>query len=223
LDDTEASGGSPDLRQQLQAIRQEPQVRRTALRLAGDRELAEDVIQAACCALAALKDPDRIDNLRGYFFRVLRNEATKLYASRETPYEDPERAIDPDQPGTALCGLVSARPIDETVCFWLQAESWLRPFADQCEHLLAAVPDRSFNPVRYREVIVAAAERVLRDAINGEPSDADSSDALRAAYPDYFDQADAAPNTLYKRFSRAREDVRALLQGIVNRDELFWT
>jgi hypothetical protein len=129
--------------------------------------------------------------------------------------------VDQGQPGTALCGPVPDRLVDEAVCFSVQAESWLKRFTGQREHLLAAVPSRSADPARYCEVIYSAAGQVLRDGINAEPSDADSNDAVRAAYPEYFDQAGAAPNTLHKRFSRAREDVKALLQEIVNRDELF--
>lgn len=224
MDDTQASGRSPDLRQQLMAIRRNPDVRGHALRLVGDPGLVDDIIQVVCCGILAHKHPDRIDNLRAYFFRVLRNEAYKLWALRqETPHEDPLRAVDQDQSGTALCGQVPDRAIDETVSVRLQAESWLKRFAGQHEHLLAAVPDRSTDPARYREVIYAAAGQVLCDGINAEPSDADSNAALRAAYPEYFDQISAARNTLHKRFSRARKDVKALLQEIVNREELSWS
>ena len=223
MDDTEASGEPPDLRQQLVAILQNPHVRGLALRLVGDPGLADDIIQAVCCGIAAHKHPDRIGNLRAYFFGVLRNEAYKLWAlKQETPCEDPLRAVDQDQSGTALCGQVRDRAIDETVSFRLQAESWLERFAGQHEHLLAAVPNRSADPARYRDVIYAAAGQVLCDGINAEPSDADSNDAFQVAYTEYFDQVGAARNTLHKRFSRAREDVKALLQEIVNRDELSW-
>lgn len=223
MDDIEASGGSPDLRQRLLAIQQDGRVRRTALRLVGDPELADDIIQAACCGIVAHKHPDRIRNLDAYFFRVLRNEAQRLYALRqETPHEDPQCALDQNHSRTALCGPVPGRPIDEAVCVSLQGESWLKRHTSLHGHLRAAVPGRSADPARYRQVIYAAAGQVLRDGMNGEPSDADSNDALRAAYPEYFDQAGAAGNKLHKRFSRAREDVKAFLQEIVSRDELFW-
>lgn len=223
LADTEASGGSPDLRQQLLAIRQNPQAKRVALRLMdGDPELAEDIIQAAIQGIAAHKHPDRIGNLRAYFFQVLRNEAHKLYRlQRETPHEEPELSVDQARLELALCGLVPDRAVDEAVCFAVLAESWLKRFTGQREHLLAMVPGRSADPARYCRVIYEAAAQVLRDGINSEPSDADSNDALRTAYPEYFDQPGAAANTLDKRRSRAREEVRALLQEIVDRDELF--
>ncbi len=69
-------------------------------------------------------------------------------------------------------------------------------------------------------MIAVAAEQVLRDAIDGVSGESDSNDAFRAAYPEYFDQPGATPNTLHQRFRRAREDVKALLQTVVSRDEL---
>ena len=65
-----------------------------------------------------------------------------------------------------------------------------------------------------------AGHAVSDDGINGEPSDADSNDTFRAAYPEYFAQPGAAANLLHQRFRRAREDVKALLQAVVRRDEL---
>jgi len=69
-------------------------------------------------------------------------------------------------------------------------------------------------------VVCDAAGQVLRDGINGEPSDADTNPALRAAYPEYFAQPDASADLLHQRFRRARENVKALLQAVVSRDEL---
>jgi hypothetical protein len=90
----------------------------------------------------------------------------------------------------------------------------------QRDRLRAEVPARSDDPVRYRAVVCDAAGQVLRDGINGESSEADTNPALRAAYPEYFDQPDASPNTLHQRFGRARTDVRSLLQAVMSRDEL---
>ena len=82
------------------------------------------------------------------------------------------------------------------------------------------MPARSDDPALYRAVIYTSAEGVLRDGINGEPSDADSNDAFRAAYPEFFASGDASANLCHQRFSRARSDVRTLLQSVVSRDEL---
>ena len=102
----------------------------------------------------------------------------------------------------------------------LLAAAWLEPFATRRRELAARVPGRSPDLRRYRDVIVSGAGQLLRTAAVGGIGQADSNDAFRAAYPEYFDQPDASPNTLYQRLGRARADVRALLQTIVNRDEL---
>jgi DNA-directed RNA polymerase specialized sigma24 family protein len=214
-------GGSPDFRQELLALRQDPQVRRLALRWAGTTDLAEDILQAAYCGLATLKRPECIDNLHAYFIRALKNEASRLYALRRTtPVQNPEDSLDPGQHGILVCGPPPARPVAEMVCFSLQAQAWLKRLCDERDGLLAKVPPRSDDPARYRTVIYAAAEQVLRDAIDAEPSDADSNAALRAIYPEYFNQSGASPNTSHQRLRRAREDVKAVLQAIIDPDEL---
>jgi hypothetical protein len=114
------------------------------------------------------------------------------------------------------------------------ADAWFARLETHRDELLAAIPGRSsgpdgcqtgiparsHGPGRYRAMILAAAEQVLRDAIRGEAGESDSNDAFRAAYPEYFDQPGATSNTLHQRFRRAREDVRALLKAIISRDEL---
>lgn len=209
MDSSDAPGGSSDFQQELLALRQDPQVRRLAWRLVGDLDLVEDLNQTVCCRLVALKHPERIENIRAYYLRVLRNEATNLYVLRqETPFEDAD-----DAPA-------SAQPIDEKVCNSLDAQTWSQRLAAWHESLLAAIPGRSKDPRRYRAVIYHSAEQVLLDGLNGEASDADSNDTFRAAYPEYFAQAGASVNLLHQRFCRARDDVKALLQAVVSRDEL---
>jgi hypothetical protein len=209
LDSNDAPGGSSDFQQELLALRQDPQVRWRAWRLAGDLDLAEDLIQSVCCLLIALKHPERIEDLRAYYFRVLHNEATKLYVLRqEIPFEDVD---DPPVP---------AQPLDEKVCNSLHAQIWLNRLAVWRDRLLVGIPARSDDPVRYKILIFNTANQVLRDGINGELSEADSNDAWRAAYPEYFAQPCVSADLLHQRFRRARLDARALLQKVVNRDEL---
>ena len=216
------SGGSPDFQQGLLAFRNDPRIRSFVRKLAGeDRDLAEDLWQAALCAAARVKHPERIDDRRAYFITVLKHEAYRLYAlCRATPVENPETALVPGQHGALVCGPAPARPVDETACTSVQAESWLDRLHAQRHCLQAAVPTRSGNPALYRAAICTSAEGVLRDGINAEPSDADSNDAFRAAYPAYFAQPGASANLLHQRFRRAREDVKALLKAVVRRDEL---
>jgi DNA-directed RNA polymerase specialized sigma24 family protein len=209
LDNTDAPGGSSDFQQELLALRQDPQVKKLAWKLVGDLDLVEDLNQTVFCKLAALKHPERIGNLRGYYLRVLRNEATKLYTLRqETPFEDPDSIPAP------------AQPIDDKVCNLSCHHTWLQRLGARREVLLAAIPARSEDPSRYRIVIYHAAGQVLLDGLNGEASDVDSSDAFRAAYPEFFAQPGASANLLHQRFRRAREDVKALLQSVVYLDEL---
>jgi DNA-directed RNA polymerase specialized sigma24 family protein len=216
-----APGGSSDFRQLLLTIWHDPQVRKRAVTWAGDRGLAEDALQTAYCQVVAVRHPDRIEKLRAYFLRVLRNEILNQRSLRRAvPVENPEDALDPDQPTTVVCGPAQARPVDETVCASVQGHGWLKRLTDQRDALLAAIPARSEGPARYRAVIYCAAEQVLRDGIGGQASDSDSNDAFRAAYPGYFDQPGASPNLCHQRFRRAREDVRALLRAFVRREEL---
>src|ERR1700722_14628509 len=105
LDPINAPGGSADFQQELLAIRQDPQVRGFAQRLVGDLGLVDDLHQTVCLRLTSLKHPARVENIRGYYLRVMRNEATKLYALRnETPFEDPDSVRD------------MAQSIDDQVC-----------------------------------------------------------------------------------------------------------
>jgi hypothetical protein len=63
-------------------------------------------------------------------------------------------------------------------------------------------------------------DQVLRDGINGEPVETDTSNALQAAYAEFFAEPGVSADLLHQRFRRARLDVRALLKAIVDRNEL---
>jgi DNA-directed RNA polymerase specialized sigma24 family protein len=205
---------------QLAEILEDPRIQRLALRAAGHPDLAGDALQNTYYALARLQYLGQIVNLRAYvctvLFREIRRERNQLGAAL---VDDFPQVVEAHQ-GTVGCQPASPLAVDDTACTSVQAQVWLERFAAQREGLRDAVPARSGDPARYRNVICDAAEQVLRDGINGEPSEADTNDGLRAAYPEYFDQPGAAPNTLHQRFRRAREDVKALLQAVVNHDEL---
>jgi sigma-70-like protein len=209
LDSTDAPGGSSSFQQELLALRKDPQVKRLAWRLVGDLGLVEDLHQTVCLRLTALKHPERIENIRRYYFRVMRNEAARLYVlGSETPFEDPDTVPAP------------AHPVDDQACDSVCGHIWLQRLAAWRETLLVGIPARSADPRRYRTVACHAAEQVLLDSLNREASDADSNDAFRAAYPEYFAEPGVAANTCHQRFRRAREDVKALLQAVVDRGEL---
>ena len=111
---------------------------------------------------------------------MLKHEAYRLYAlSRAIPMEKP------DQHGALVCGPAPARPVADTACTSVQAESWLGRLHAQraCLKAGGGAPD---DTVLYRALIYTSAEGVLRDGINAEPSDANSNDAFRVAYPEYL-------------------------------------
>jgi hypothetical protein len=62
-------------------------------------------------------------------------------------------------------------------------------------------------------MIYATACQIVSDGMKGETSLADSNEALRASYPEYFAQPGTSANTCQQRCLRARSDVRALLQA----------
>jgi DNA-directed RNA polymerase specialized sigma24 family protein len=218
----DAPGGSVDFQLRLLAIRQDPQVIGLAYKWARDPYLAEDALQIAYYKVATVTHPERIDNLYAYFLTVLKNEITALHAQHQktTPRENPGAALEPGPHATVVCGPAPSRPVDDLVRTSLLAGSVRARLTVRRLSLLASIPARSEDPCRYRIVIYHAAEQVLLDGLNGEASDADSSDAFRGAYPEYFAQPGASANLLHQRFRRAREDVKALLQAVVDRDEL---
>lgn len=82
------------------------------------------------------------------------------------------------------------------------------------------VPERSNDPERYRLVVLAAAEEMLRTSMKGHVSWADCKKALQAGLPTWLNETGCEVETLYQRLSRARQDVRMLLKTIVIREEL---
>lgn len=210
-----------DFLRKLLAIREDPKVKRLALRYAGDPDLAEDALEETCWAVIQ-QDPQVIRDMRAYLYTVLIRKAHRLRNQLgATSVADPEVAGGARQRDVAPAGAVSARPFDEAVVTRLMSEVWCKRLASRREHLRAEVPARSGNPERYRDVIVIAAERTLRACLAGGHNQADSNEALRATYPEWFAEPQCRPNTYDQRFSRARADVRDVLKAIVNKDELL--
>lgn len=217
---TTTPDGEPDFERELLAIRSDPKVRNLAWRHTSDHDLAEDALQETCWAVGR-KDPQQIRDLRAYFCKVLIREAHRLRGQLgATVTGDQESLAGMRRPGAAVFGSVPPRAIDEEVGTRLLTDTWLERFSARRARLTAAVPARSGDPERYRTLIVAVAEQMLRDGIDGAGRQAESNEALRATYPGWFDQAGCPANTCHQRLCRARTDVQELLKTIVDRDEL---
>jgi len=208
--------GRADFHQELLAIAADPKVRRLARRRTRDPELAEDVIQEALYKVSRIPDPEHIVDLRAYFCRVVSHEAVRLYRPSETTLlDDPESALG----ARPVHG--QAPPVEEAAVAHLMAQIWLARLEERKEQLRAAVPGRSADPDRYRDLIVAIAPSRLKSVVWDEASDKDLNSDLLDAYPEYFAQPGHGRNSCDRRFSRARADLRALLQEVVARDEIL--
>ena len=207
-------------RQQLAEILEDPRIRGLALRYARHPALADDALQSTYYAMARLEHLEQIQNLRAYFRKVLIREIHRERGQLGAIVIDDIAGIADVHQDAAGCHPAAPPSVEDAVCTSAQAEAWLERFAAQRNYLRAGVPARSADPDRYRAVICDAAGQVLYDGINGESSDADSNEAFRAAYPEYFAQPGASANLLHQRFRRARKDVKVFLQAVVDRDEL---
>ena len=200
----------------LLAIWQDPEVRRLAARRAGDPDLAQDALLAAVVAVARVSDLARIKNLKAYFCRVLVNEVYRLRGQLTAA-----RPCDPATLAVMSDAKASALPLADEVVTRLLARAWLERFRAQRVSLRAAVPGRSRQPARYRDLIIQTAEHILRTALDANVSWADCNETLQAALPDWFGQPGSAGNTSHKHLSRARRDVQDLLRATISRDEFL--
>jgi hypothetical protein len=98
----------------------------------------------------------------------------------------------------------SSSPFDEAICSDLQVQEWLERATAERDALAAKVPGPSPDPSRYCDTIAGAAGSLLRSVARSDVGDTDADRALMA-----------------RRFSRARGDIRKILQSIVDRDEFF--
>jgi DNA-directed RNA polymerase specialized sigma24 family protein len=214
-------GGRPHsgFHEELLRICTGPEAWGLALRRAGSRDLAEDALQETFYAVSRVKDPGHIENLRAFFCKSLIREINHQRAQlRPIPVEDPETVAGNQQrlplPGRA------AGTVDGEAVWLVLAETWLTRFHREREQLRVMVPERSNDPGRYRHVVVAVAEEILRTAVQDRVSWADCNKALQAAHPSWLNEPGCDLATLYQRLRRARQDIRMLLKTVVTRDEL---
>lgn len=206
--------------EELLAITEDLMTRSLARRWAKDRDTAEDAIQEAYRAVAQMADPAAIVNLRAYFYQVLRRETYRLCGQLGAVVVDDSASLVDARQDRARCNAPAPRPLDEVVVSNLLIQGCLKAVADRKQELAAKVPGRSRDPNRYRDVIVAAAKRILHASLTGDISDADHNTTLYDAYPEWFAEPGYPENTYHQRFRRARTDTRALLKTVVTRDDL---
>ena len=208
-------GGLAAARRKLAEIWADPQMMAIAFRHADHPATAEDALQTTYLAMLGLSHLDQIENMPGYFCRVLIRAVYREQGQLGAlPVEDVARVTEASGAGPGVLRVPSAA-FEDAACAAIQAQDWHRRLIRDRAELMAAVPSRSGDPARYRGVICAAAEQILRAGIDGESSDPDSTDALRASYPEYFDAPGTVKNTSHQRLSRARADVRRLLQTVI--------
>ena len=216
-----SSAVSTSFHAELVRILNDPKVQRLALHRAGSRDLAEDALQEAFYSVARVKDPQHIENLRAFFCKALIHVIGHLSSQlAQIRVEDPESLTGYLHQGAALFGPAAPSTVEEEAVMHILAEARYTRFHRQRGRLKAIVPERSSDPKRYQEVVVAVAEEILRTVTDGPISGADSNKALQEAYPDWFGEPGCAMGTCYQRLSRARRDVRAVLKAVFDRAEL---
>ena len=194
---------------ELNAVRADPSMRRHAQRLAHD--LAEDLLQQTWYTVARALARRSIDNLPGYFYRVMVRTAWRMredVARQGTPADDPVAAAGPRR------GLELAAPpaADEAMLRLLNAarRDLLRR---RRAELRQEIPACSPAPERYRDVIVDVAGLLLAD--DGPGDRTEINDALVAAYPEWFDAPGTAAAARYQRRCRGRADLMRLIETVI--------
>ena len=130
----------------------------------------------------------------------------------------------PDIPPNARPRLdPDSQNVEEGAIAHLMAQARLARFAARKCVLRSTVPGRSAHPDHYRDLIIAAADAILAAAAAALDlaSDKDTNRALLWGHPEWFADPGCDKNARDQRFSRARSDLRTLLQKVVPRDELL--
>jgi hypothetical protein len=205
--------------ERLAVLCQDRAIRRFAMKLARNRELAEDAIQEAYYAVSRVADPARIKDLRKYFCRALRNQVMRQ--SGESCARRPAGDVDALLAVTTAGGLrpsPRSSTCEEIGIRSAQEATWLRRLHGPSA---ATVPGRSADPREYRHAIADVAHWALCTLMEGDISTADMNDMLISWHSEWFTAGGSSPNTCQKRLSRARQDVYDLLASVISLDELL--
>lgn len=197
----------------LAKLTADPAIRRLAERRARNRELAEDALHETFRAVAQTRHPEAINDLRAFFCKSLIHEINRQLAlSAPVPAEE-IGAIADGRPGAS-----ASASVESEACLHLLAEIALTRLERDRAGLMAMVPARSGEPLRYQSTIIAAAAAILRLLLEGPVTTADWNAVLRSVNPQWCDEPGLAHDAMYQRLSRARADMQFLLRAILPRD-----
>jgi hypothetical protein len=202
----------------LAELVQDPAIRRLAERRARSRDLAEDALQETFRSVAQTQNPEAIRDLRAFFCKSLINAINRQLAlSAPIPAEDIAAIADSRQSLSSSDTSASASVASQAELRVLAEAAVSRLERDRVE-LMAMVPGRSDNPLRYQSAIIAATAAILRLLFAGPVTSEDWNAVLRSEYPQWCDDPGLARDAVYQRLSRGRADVQVLLQALVPRD-----
>ena len=181
--------------------------------------MAEDALQETFYALARIRQPQHIDDLRKYFCKVLIHSVYRLRGQLGAVTVDDAGGL-VDASGRGFGGEAPQPLLDEVVHTNMVARNWHERLAKHRAALTGSVPGRSPEPGRYRDVIMTTAEGMLLAIVIGDFREVDLNLALRAAYPEWFAERRVAMSNIHQRLTRARADIRDLLKTVISLDEL---
>lgn len=206
-------------REDLARLVRDPAIRRLAHARAGSRELAEDALQETYCAVARVKSPQAIQDLRAYYCRSLIREIIHQRSpSSLVPVEDIATTAEQERAGSPFRDPPTS--VENEACIRLLAETMLTRLEHDRDQLMSSVPARSPDHRRYRAAIIAAAQVILLLLLRGDTAPADWNTILKSGYPQWCDEPGSPRDARDQRLSRARRDVQSLLRTILSRYEL---
>ena len=205
----------------LAEVRMHEDTCKLALRRAGNRELAEDALQQTYWTVAQTPNPERIQDLYAYFRRALINE---IHHQLIQPASMLIGNIDAIADLGPECGpsprSYTPPSIDKHAATRILAERLLVRLERHRDQLTACVPARSGDPERYQSAMFAAARQLLCLLLHGSVVQADWNAVIKAAYPPWFNAPGHDEDARHQRISRARRDIKTLLQRIASQAEL---
>lgn len=199
----------------------EPGNRRFAERRTGNRELAEDALQETYWTVAKVKNPEAIRNLRAYFRTALVREIIRQRSPQSfTQQFDDDLSIGEEKEYDLSSNAGHPSSVDNEVSSRLLAETLLRRLNTDHDSLVNSIPGRSNDHGQYRNAIMISAKKIFILLLEGQVVQADWNAVLKAEYPEWANEQGMTRDTIDQRLSRARHDIKILLQKVARRSQL---